>query len=283
MKRHLRITTLCVIATLSLAFSAKMAESATIAEDDFSTGILIGGTGDWVTNWATNINGSTLTADPSSFALEVDLTATAANGRGSVYRRFADDNSAVRTITFDYTIDEFPTTGGIAKRDRFSLSANPAVGATAGSSSSWIVYGGEDLSDFGAGLSNTWLFHNGTGDGTQNDGGAGENDMVDSGITMVVGDTYRFTIVEDPAAGSYVAAVDNLDDVAVGFTSGSLGYRGATFANPYLTFGTRTSDSGDTAGFTLDNVAVSVVPEPASLMLLGLGGLLAFGLGRRQR
>lgn len=88
--------------------------------------------------------------------------------------------------------------------------------------------------------------------------------MVDSGIALVLGNTYRFTILDDPSTGTYIASVDNLDDPAGAFTTGSLGYRGLAGANPHIHFAARVSNSGDTAGFTVDNV--SIVPVAPAIV-----------------
>ncbi len=112
-----------------------------------------------------------------------------------------------------------------------------------------------------AGLGSNWGFYNGLRNGTFDN----SKSLVNSGIPLVLGNTYRFTILDDPSTGTYIASVDNLDDAAAAFTSGSLGYRVAAAAvNPHIHFGARLSTSGDTAGFTVDNV--SIVPVAPALV-----------------
>jgi methionine-rich copper-binding protein CopC len=165
------------------------------------------------------------------------------------------------TIFFDFTIGSFPTAGGNAAQDRFQLFGGSARAGGVSGTSSWLILGGEDLTGLQAGLGANWTFYNGTGDG----GAFVGANLVDSGIPLVLGNTYRFTILDDPSTASYTASVYNLNDPAGAFTTtGSLGYRGLAVANPHIHFGASMNNSGDTAGFTVDNV--SIVPVAPALV-----------------
>jgi hypothetical protein len=167
----------------------------------------------------------------------------------------------IPTIFFDFTIGSFPTAGGTnAHQDRFELFGASSRQAGVSGLSSWLILGGENLTFLRPGLGANWTFYNGAGDGAAFNGA----NLVDSGIALVLGNTYRFTILDDPSTGTYIASVDNLDDPAGAFTTGSLGYRGLAGANPHIHFAARVSNSGDTAGFTVDNV--SIVPVAPAIV-----------------
>jgi hypothetical protein len=58
-------------------------------------------------------------------------------------------------------------------------------------------------------------------------------------------------------------------------------------ASPYFSFNTLqfgTRNYNDSTGFTIDNLAITVVPEPSVTLLLGVGFALAlFGIRRHRR
>ncbi|MGB6220209.1 thrombospondin type 3 repeat-containing protein [Haloferula sp.] len=233
------------------------AGGATSATDDFSSGNLSTGTGDWIGSWSTSGSG-TITTSAATSALVVNRTATFNNNAMSVHRQYTANTTDPVQLSFDFTIDAFPTAGGNAVQDRFELFGGSAASGGTTGTNSWMLFGGQDLSGLDSNLSGgNWAFHDGDGSGNFENGDSGENNMVDSGIALVLGNTYRFTISTDPATGTYTASVDNLGDAAAGFTSGTLGYRSSVAADPYLQFGTRLSVTGDTAAFTVDNVSIS--------------------------
>jgi hypothetical protein len=263
------------LALLGLGGSLGEVRGATSAMDDFSSGTLNGGTGDWLTDWTVG-NGDV--PDTSTFALPFRRTSAGLNTAGAVRRQYASDLTSPVSLSFDFTIDQFPTAGGNANQDRFAIMGNPVATNGSTSTNTYLILGGENLSGFQAGVANNWVFHDGAGDGVFQNGGAGENALVSSGIALVLDHTYRFTIFDDPANSAYRVSVDDLDTAAPAFTSGVLGYRSTSTANPFLNFGIRTSSLNDSGGFTVDNVVI--IPEPSSVLLSGLGLLLVF---RRQR
>ncbi|MGB6220205.1 hypothetical protein [Haloferula sp.] len=250
-----QIPTCLVAAVLTLPLTS---HAETYATDFFSCKTLLDGSGDWLNNWQSSGVSGVITTSTSTSSLAVTREATAVNNAQAINRRYAGDLIDPVQISFDFTINEFPTAGGNAAQDRFELYGGSAAAGGTTTTNSWMFFGGQDLTGLDAGLAGgNWAFHNGTGGGNFENGVGGENSLIDSGIALVLGATYRFTILTDPANGTYVVSVDNLDDAAAGFTSGTLGYRGAASVNPHLQFGTRLSDIGDTAGFTVDNIVIS--------------------------
>ncbi|MGB6220207.1 sulfatase-like hydrolase/transferase [Haloferula sp.] len=236
------------------------AGGATSATDIFGSRNLSGGSGNWLTDWTTSGNG-TLTPSATSAALVVTRNSdTTTNSSSSIHRRYAGNLTDPLRISFDFTIDAFPTAGGVdAVRDRFELFGGSAASGGTTSTNSWMILGGQNLAALDTTIAgDNWIFHDGQGNGNFEKGGAGENNLVDSGIPLVLGNTYRFTILEDPSTGTHVISVDNLSDGAAAFTSASLGHRGAASTDPYIHFGARMSDSSESAGFTVDHVSISI-------------------------
>lgn len=199
----------------------------------------------------------------------------------TVGRQYSANTTDTLTISFDFTIDDFATSGISGAQDRFALFGSSAAAGGSTNNNSWLIFGGQDISGLDGSLpadGGNWKFHNGTKGGNLENGGSGENSFINSGIALVLGDTYRFTVLDDPSAENYIVSVDNLDDAAAGFTSGTLGYRASAGTNPFINFGARISANNDTAGFTIDNV--SIVPEPSSMLLSCFGALALF---RRRR
>lgn len=280
MKRETAISYLFSLAAMLVGVSHGNGEMI-LAEDDFATMTLDGGVG-WNSDWTilrTSDADSSVSAATGEMVTRHFASLGAANETSGVARSFALDGNRYLETSFDFTPTEFSTPGGNAAQDRFEFHGRNSNGLSpAGSSvSTWLIYGGEDISGFQPQPppGNTWQLHNGTRNGRLNNGGGGENDLVDTGLVLRLDETYRFTIFEDFQTGAYTANVVNLD-TAEAFQSGWLGYRtgNTTGENASVSFTARHSSSRDRSGFILDNVMVSV-PEPSS----GTLGCLVLSVG----
>lgn len=92
---------------------------------------------------------------------------------------------------------------------------------------------------------------------------------------VTVGGTQIGATESNPSPGSKVYEQITFDLSSVATTSGPLDIKFYIFSG-----GNSTSRNAQFDNFTL-NGTVSVIPEPASLALMGLGGLLMLGRGRR--
>jgi hypothetical protein len=120
-----------------------------------------------------------------------------------------------------------------------------------------------------------WTFAN----ASRTDSAFGAITLIDSGIAMVAGTVYHFTISVDPVNETYVGSVGNGSTT---FTSGTLNWRNAV-GNPNTSGGyfnaTATTDGAETRSYSLDSL--NIVPEPTSLGAFGCAALM-IGLRRRK-
>ena len=202
---------------------------------------------------------------------------TKGNSVARAYGNIGDlDLAQPHIVSFLYRLDaqeEFNTTTDyIVLTDQASVAAGTTDTST---SSTWVIraYG----ADSGTAVANRWAFYN----GDLLDSGLSTSRFVDSAVPLVLGNTYRFEIESDPTTRTYVATVEDLVTGA-SYTSGDLGYRNnaATSAAGALLFGYRRHNlSGLSSTFSVDDIEIAPVPEPATGAVVL--GALAMGLLRR--
>lgn len=133
----------------------------------------------------------------------------------------------------------------------------------------------------GTGDPNTWGI-SGAGDA----GSTWQFGAVKSGISIVTGTVYHFTLEIDPATQSYFGTVS--DGVSSFTTEAAVLFRalGATNAGEWLNFGVKLANSGTavdaSASFSIDNLMI--IPEPSTVALLTTAaGIAMVRMFRRRR
>ncbi len=129
----------------------------------------------------------------------------------------------------------------------------------------------------------TWWAHDGDGSGNLPFNG-------NTGMAVVEGDNYFFTITADPTTALWSVTIDNLDDSSgtvndtVTLTDlGFVGTNGGTFEGKFLTGAAIAGPASGTYNLyhSIDNI--SIVPEPSSVALLsGVAALALFRASRRK-
>lgn len=189
-------------------------------------------------------------------------------GRAAVardYKTTADpgiDWSDKHSVKFTVRIDE-NTIGDpfndtfTGYNDRYWIYDAPELLTGTNEDCTWMVFAyaadGEyiDASDVGQ-----WCFY----DGLQQTGPPDPNQNVATGIDIVAGGVYEFTIIVDPETHTYDATVSN---GAESFTITDLGWRSAALGiGGNLHFGAVCSDELDTRAFSLDELVISQTSEP---------------------
>lgn len=126
--------------------------------------------------------------------------------------------------------------------------------------------------------SNAGSWHTIDGDGT------GFGPLVSTGMPIIQGDNYFFSITANPATSLYSLTIDNLDDAAAAVTLTDLGFvgtNGGVFEGKFLTGGQIAGLASGTVSLNHSIDSISIVPEPSSFALLS--GVLALSLYRRRR
>ncbi len=152
---------------------------------------------------------------------------------------------ANHTIRFDLRIDEL---GGWSRGEEITIgdSFTTAQYDGVGQATSFFIraYQGGD----GNARPDSWALFDGTRDGKFNSAR-----YVDTGIPLVVGATYRFTIRLYPETRSWSATIS---DGTRTYTSGSLGYRAAGLGTGVFTIFRTTNQSTDSTTLSLDNIRI---------------------------
>lgn len=217
----------------------------------------------WLGGWnksGTTVTASVETANPlnggGNYLAITDIDATG----GGYTRRFSDfadisTTTSVYTVELDFRIDS------VATNDmQMGVRANNGVNTSS-----------DVIANIKA-ASGTWRVTNGNGLGGSND--------VNTGLAVVSGDTYHVEFKIDPATLTFILTLDNLDDAAPAYMSGTLNTRNTSVvAMPYFFIGKQFNNiaGGD---ISFDSLLISV-PTPVALPAgLALFGLIA--LRRRQ-
>lgn len=291
-----------VFSTSAILFvSAVGAQAVTVA--DFtggnSNGVVDGFRGmagqGWQAGWLTNISNTNVTQTVTNTAplngggnyLSMSSTTSGTGSSATGWNRQYGGSgggvslSAAHTISWSFRVDEDAaslTSNFTQGTDRYQFFGTGASSNTTTTANEWFVFssGATPATAGGNFAAGKWEFYSGGASSTAFDQGT----IVDSGISMVSGTTYFFTITTDPTTRTYVGTVS---DGVNSFTTGTLNWRN-TSANPtasggYFVTSLTSSAPGEIRSASLDSI--SIVPEPSSsLLLLGTAALLGT---RRKR
>ncbi|MDG0994697.1 MAG: PEP-CTERM sorting domain-containing protein [Akkermansiaceae bacterium] len=251
-----KTATLAALAGLALA--AGSAQAAVIYQDNFdndiegtpTTGNLNGTTPD------TTTGGNTWTADTNALRDwqadgSIDNGAASPDNNGYAFLEFTPESGKVYTLSIDMTI----TSGSGSWFGLGFMSTNNTTSAgfyqeSTGDGAPWMLLREGD----------TALAKSFAGPGTA------------GGVDLASRDGNTMSIVLDTTGTDWVATFNN------GSESNSVTYTGLDISNDinYVGFGRNTTAIG-----SVDNFSLTVVPEPSTTALIGLGGL-ALILRRRK-
>jgi hypothetical protein len=264
---------LCVSVLLAgVLLVAGPAASMTMANfDDGNTSAQVDGypgtAGDgWANAWVESVEGgasfttgpSVVSASPFPLGGSNYLTATFTSGgtntQATVSRSFADangiDNAQPHVVSFQFRPEDL--TGFTNNEDRFFLFDRTSARAGTDSSCSWMILAAGDTRSGTNWNANEWFVFDGNKDG----GGFYTNDFVNSGIPLVAGTDYSFTVAVHPSAQEWDVTIS---DGTNSFTAKNLGFRiNATEAGSALNFGGRASSGTDTRSYSMDSLHVAL-------------------------
>ncbi len=228
----------------------------------------------WGTAWITKTDGAAITSvtvtnasvmtagGGNYFNFGYSSPGSLSSTSGGISRQYGGGTSGVTlTQTVQYSFLFRPEITSTDYRYTFfdATGAQPSTG----SNCTWTIVG----------TSSGWQWINGDR--------AGGQTVVSSGLSIISGDTYLFTVTADASTGSWIGAVQDLTLGSSAVTSSTLYFRSsASSLGGYLTIGVSDGNASTTGtyGFSLDSI--SIVPEPTA-MALNLMALVIAWTGHR--
>lgn len=172
-------------------------------------------------------------------------TVIAARGYSSTGNVATD---AVHQIRFDYRVDGTLATF-VDSNDKVLIFGDTAARSSQGNTTTWAIEARG--TNAGSVPARTWSFQDGVS-------------RVSSGVPLVSGTVYTFTLLLDPAAKTYVATVsDGQAGAGHTYTSGTLDFRSNSQSSSFLHFGMSGSPTGESNAFSLDSLRVTPPPPAA--------------------
>lgn len=280
------------LAAVALVCVASSAFGATIANFDGGNGTgsvdaFVGTAGDgWLGAW------SSAGSNGSSTSGTVTTSSPLVSGSGNYLSATVNGSSTNSANTQAYTGRVLDATAfDYAEPIALSFLFRPDSAFSSGSSQFRIMQNAPGVTS-GTGPSNLWTISSGTtATPTWSFGGlptsGGTNQLFDSGISVVTGHVYSFSLLLDMTEKSYVGTVTDLN-TSVSFTSNVIFFRNqGSVTNTALEFGALLATGGSTTGqsmnFSVDSISVSNIPEPSTTVAFMGIGALGMTLAMRRR
>lgn len=209
-----------------------------------------GWAGGWVENSSTDITAtvsstSPLTPGAGNYLSIFNGDTTTSGSNDTIIRQYTSANGVVltepHTITFDYRLDS--PASQMTGSDAIVIFNSTGTGADSSAANGYC------LSAYYANGMLQWRWQSGDK--------AGSGTWINTGMAVVTGVVYHFTINLDPANKEYTVSIF---DGTTTVTSAPLGYRTAAAAPAslsYLAFGSRDTTSGQTITQSLDNLTIT--------------------------
>ena len=207
----------------------------------------------------TNLTEKPLAGDTTP-ALSVHFT----NAGGRTLRRAfsktpAFDPAKPHRIEWRWRFDGKPADFGNSFNDRINFFAADQPQGGSNGNSSWLI-GISSASELGREVhEGKWFFFD-----RQDDGDFKKENMVSTGLTLVPGTVYSFSVTVDPAGGVYSATIS---DGTRSFSEAGLRFRNDhKGAHPVLHFGGSASSAGDDHRFSLGEVRITPLAGGAAIV-----------------
>lgn len=220
-----------------------------------------GGSG-WFAGWSASASNGNYTSGPtvvSTAPMNGDgnpnyLAATRQNssksGTGAVGRNYINTGNvlttAIHQIQFDYRFDTALTNFSNVNDKAFAFGDTTSGKTGLGSTNTWVVAALGASS--GNAVAKKWAFGNGA------------TAWTNTGVSLVSGTVYHFTIIVNPVNKTYSGTIsDGTNTVTVP----GLGFRSTVTSSSYVYFGSAADGSSESTAFSLDAIVISPPPPAA--------------------